>query len=329
MQDELRQLLAFAEAQDARLCAFELDCVCQQFSYDASAENLWVPFPQPTRVYVLIDAREANGGQRRFRAEYDPQVVRWFADGAARTSNDPSRRGFVVRTHTEIGDGRQTTSYAKERRWRATVYLRPTDIYLTGERFLLCRFGRREFAGQIGPVESEPMRLARAILEPERFDARGIVEARTADWESTPHGRRVLRLEQVFTRGGRHVYHLDPERAYALIRFAEAAADEEPESVFEVAEFSQVADGFWFPARVSSRMLNPGPSVTSPVQIDARHRPVNLPPGVSAEGAVRWVTSQRVPLPEGDQPRCEYEFSNVRVAIDVPPDAFEFHPPVP
>ena len=326
MEDDLRHLMARAEAQDALLRTFELDCVCQEFLYDPAGQNPWFPFPQPTHVHILVDERESAAPHRRFRAEYHPQVVRWFPDAAAHANKNPSEQKFSVSTQTEIGDGHQITSY-RERRWRPSVHRNYSGIHLTGEPFLLCRFGRRTVVNQIDPAESEPVRLARALLEPERFRTPGIVEARTAGWETLENGSRVLRLEQVFTRGGRHVYHLDPERGFALLRFAEAEAGEDLETVFEVQELSQVADDFWFPARVSSSQLCPSPRATSPVRVRPRQQPTELPLGAAADEVVHWATTHRARLPKEDFPRCEYTFSNVRVGIDVPPDAFEFHPP--
>ncbi len=327
MEADLRRLLACAESQNGLLRTFALDCVCQEFTCDASAGDPWVPFPEPTRVRILMDASDTAAPHRRFRAEYRPQVIRWYRDAAAHRSKNPADRGFVTRNHIEIGDGHQITSYARERRWHPSVYRHGRDVYLTGEHFLLGRFGRRKVADQIGPVESEPVRLARAILDPEHSSGRGIIERRTADWHTLDDGRRVIRLEQAFTQGGRHVYWLDPERGHALLRFAEAEGDGEPETLFEVHELAQVAADFWYPARVSSHALCPSPRQTSPVQVEAKELPTHLPPGVNAGEATHWATTHTARLPREDAIRCRYEFLNVRVGIEVPADAFEFRPP--
>lgn len=324
MEEHLRRLIGLAQCQDRLMRTFELDCVCQEYKYIGASDDLWMPFPEPTRVHVLVDERETGAPHRRHRAEYRPQVIRCMNSTAA---GKLVHTGFSVRNTIEIGDGRQTTSYAEERRWHSHVHLHPSDVYLTGERFLICRFGRRSIPEQIGPVESEPVRLARAILEPERSGGRGIVEQRTITWETMDNGRRVLRMEQTFTRRGRHVYWLDPERGYALLRFAESDGDQEPETLFEVEELSQVAADFWYPARVSSNALIPSPRQSSPVPVKAIRLPADLPPGVKPEEVTRCVTTHTSRLPIEDSIRCAYEFSNVRVGIEIPADAFEFRRP--
>ena len=325
MEDHLHSLLDLAEVQNALLRTFELDCVCHEFEYDGTGKNEWVPFPQPTRVHILVDERDTTP-HRRFRAEYDPQVVRWYSDAAAMMRGRRAE-SFVNRYHTEIGDGRQTTSYGMERRWRPSVYRQPSDIHLTGEGFLLSRFGRRQAANQIGPGESEPVRLARAILEQVQCGAYRIVERRAATWENPEDGPRLLRLEQAFARGARHVYWLDPERGYALLRFAQADAGEELETLFEVEDLSPVAPDFWYPARVASSALSPAPRQTSPVPVNATSLPADILPS-AREGVTHWETTRTLRLPKADSLRCRYELSNVRVGLEVPADAFEFHPPV-
>ena len=313
METALRRLIELAGAQDRLLRTFELDCVCQQFERDAAVEGSpWVPWPQATRVRVLVDERDADAPMRRFRADYAPQIVRWI-NGAA---------PHAVSHETEIGDGHRTTSYRAERRFRPSVHLRATNVYLTGERFLLCRFGRRRVDGQVGPVEAEPVRLARAILEPER-----VAERRSASWETLDDGSRALRLEQEFTGGGRHVYWLDPERGYALRHFDETDAGGGPGTQFTVESFTQVAADFWYPARAKSNRLNPSPRRTSPVRVERDQLPVGLRPTEHVDGAVYCVSTMTMRTPGEDCSRWTFEFSNVRVDIDIPPDAFEFHPP--
>ena len=312
MEATLRRLIELAGAQDRLLRTFELDCVCQQFERDAASGSPWVPWPQATRVHVLVDERDVDAPMRRFRADYAPQIVRWINGHAP----------HAVSHQTEIGDGHRTTNYRAERRFRPSVHLHATDVYLTGERFLLCRFGRRKVDGQIGPVEAEPVRLARAILEPERSSGQ-----RTALWATMDNGERGLRLEEVFTGGGRHVYWLDPERGYALCRFDESDANEEPATQFTVESFTQVATDFWYPLRAESNRLNPSPRQTGPVQVERPRLPANLPPDTQTHKAAYWVTTHTSRLPGEDCSRWTFEFSNVRVDIDIPPGAFEFQPP--
>ena len=77
MEEELRRLIRLAETQNALLGAFELDCVCQEFKYGAPGDDPWVPFPEPTRVHILVDDHETGAPKRKFA----PNIGWGLSDG--------------------------------------------------------------------------------------------------------------------------------------------------------------------------------------------------------------------------------------------------------
>jgi hypothetical protein len=289
MEEHLRRLIELAQEQHARLATFQVDCACQEYTESPASQDGWTPHGPLGRARNLVDDRMEDSTGRQFRVDYHPDVIRWIKGSAP----------FITDNHTIIGYGHERSGPIRG---------------LTGEGFLLCRFGRRKYPQQIGPVEAEPVRLARSLLQP---DQQYMIEGQAAAWDTLENGVRAVRLDQTFRACDRQVYWLDPARGYALLRYAEANGGGELRTVFEVENCEPIAPDFWYPSKASSFQYSPSPTSTRPVQVET---------GSNAEAVTTWRSTKRAPfLRPGPPSKWTFEFSGAQAGVEVPKDAFDSH----